>query len=504
MINVGGVPNTVTADAETGSFSAVVNMSAKANSTSVSVSVQQSKSGTTYAAINGFIGKNSAVITAPTVATTTGGAASAFPLSGTGTAGSIITLVITSGTDTVVLGGIVVDSSGNWSATVNLSTVAAGGITVRVYERLSNGNQSATVTSSTSTIAGVAAPLINALGTVTNANGGASAVILTGGAVEAGAKVYYKVVDASDVVVLAETFTTANGSGAWSATLNLAPLSSGSYSVKAYQVDIYGNISAETTSSFSRVSNVALNNPGNITPGNKFGYAVTGWAIAGASLRVEVGGLSTLVTADAQTGAFYAKLDVSSKFPGVNANVIVQQTFNSLTNAPESVSVAYVTLNLGAPTAVTATGTKASATLSATIPTGTSTAGKITFVITSGAGDFVVKTYNMTAGTPFTVSAVDLSSLTGTTFSVFAYTSSTDGGLQQSTVTTGSESITTEVVKPFDLEEMLDGKSLELWVKAGATPVADLSWTDFMDRPSLSESLARQVDAFESDLNWEV
>ena len=342
------------------------------------------------------------------------------------------------------------------------------------------------------------APAITALGTVVNDNGAASAVALTGAAVEANAMVYYRVENASSVVVIAASATTANGSGAWSATLNLATLASGTYSVKAYQVDIYGNISAETTSSFSRVSDVALNNPGNITPGNKFGYAVTGWAIAGASLRVEVGGLSTVVTADAQTGAFYAKLDVSSKFPGANANVIVQQTFNSLTDAPESVSVAYVTLSLGAPTVVTATGTKASATLSATIPTGTSTAEKITFVITSGAGDFVVKTYNVTAGTPFTVSAVDLSSLTGTTFSVFAYTSSTDGGLQQSTVTTGSESITTEVVKPFDLEEMLDGKSLELWVKAGIPAAEDLSWTDFMDRPSLSESLTLEVDAFQA------
>ena len=155
VINVGGVPNTVTADAETGAFSAVVNMSAIANSPSFSLSAQQTKSGTTYAPTTTTIVKNSAVITAPTVATTTGGAASAFPLSGTGTAGSTITVVITSGSDTVVLGGIVVDGSGNWSTTVNLSTVASGGITVRLYQRLSNGNQSATVTSATSTIAAV-------------------------------------------------------------------------------------------------------------------------------------------------------------------------------------------------------------------------------------------------------------------------------------------------------------------------------------------------------------
>ena len=155
VVIVGGVSNTVTADAVTGAFSAVLNMSAKANSPGLTVSVQQSKSGITYAAAITAIAKNSAVLTPPTVATTTGGAASAFPLSGTGTAGATITLVITSGTRTIVFGGIVVDSSGNWSTSVNLSTVASGGITVRLYQRLSNGNQSATVTSATSTIAAV-------------------------------------------------------------------------------------------------------------------------------------------------------------------------------------------------------------------------------------------------------------------------------------------------------------------------------------------------------------
>jgi hypothetical protein len=235
-------------------------------------------------------------------------------LSGTGEAGSTLSITFEGVTQTVT-----VDGSGNWSSSFDASTIAAGtrSSTISITGTDLAGNSQTErfdVQIDTEGLATLTTPIAG--DNIINAAEAASGLTLTGTA-EAGATVQVTFEGVTRTV-------TADDSGDWSASYTSAEIPTGPYdsSVTVSATDIAGN--TVTTSENIRVdTDISVGLDDNLVGGDDTanasevlaGFALTGTAEAGSSVEVQLGTATRTVIADS-SGNWSANFNAADVTPG--------------------------------------------------------------------------------------------------------------------------------------------------------------------------------------------
>ncbi|MEM5552838.1 Ig-like domain-containing protein, partial [Pseudoalteromonas neustonica] len=369
-VNVGGVSTTTTADSS-GNWSLSGNeldISALNNGTLTVSATQADSAGNTSTAATTSITLDNQAPNALTITT---------PIEGDGKVNASEdndVLVQGSGAEsgatvTVNVGGVstttTADSSGNWSLSGNeldISALNNGTLTVSATQADSAGNTSTAAT--TSITLDNQAPNALTITTPIEGDGKVNAsedndVLVQGGGAESGATVTVSI----DGVT---TTTTADSSGNWTLSgneLDLSALNNGTLTVSATQVDNAGNTSTAATTSIT-LDNQAPNaltittpieGDGKVNASEDNDVLVQGsGAESGATVTVNVGGVSTTTTADSSGNWSLSgnELDISALN---NGTLTVSATQADSVGNTSTAATTSITLDNQAPNALTIT-----------------------------------------------------------------------------------------------------------------------------------------------------
>ncbi|MEN9360793.1 MAG: hypothetical protein RL095_2328 [Verrucomicrobiota bacterium] len=308
----------------------------------------------------------------------------------------------------------------------------------------------------------------------------------------------------------------ANAAGVWTTNVNLANLPDGTLTVVTKQTDYAGNVSSNSSTMITKNTNdISTVGVGDVTPANKSAYRISGYAKPGAQVQVTIATKnSVIVTADAQTGAWSTTINFGT-YAATNGTALVvtmKQTPSGgtaiITSNSASPAIAYRTTNATVPTRSVGSTAVSTYTISGTAAGSTVVGSPVTIVLQINNGrTLVLSTTTTTAGGAYSLT-VDLSSLAsaGNTVTAWVYYRDNSGSALTSGRQGQAASITTTLTTAEEssmIEEfrsMQDSDGLIDWAKATHKPVAgdDLAWADFMQRPSLSDALSIEVDAFRS------
>ncbi|MEA5454106.1 PKD domain-containing protein [Sinomonas sp. JGH33] len=203
---------------------------------------------------------------APTLtvpAAVNGATVTSVTVSGTAEAGATVSLTIADvGAVHTVTAGATSDGTGNWSIPgLNLTSLNDGQLTYTAAATDAAGNTGATAKQAgTKKTTALAPQFTNLQSQITSDT--VNAVPLAGSS-DPGATVALTATDSANHSLSATVI--ANGSGNWSATLNLTTFNSGAVTFTAQATDVYGNVSTVTTASSRigpRVVSVTLQNGG--------------------------------------------------------------------------------------------------------------------------------------------------------------------------------------------------------------------------------------------------
>ncbi|WP_405632580.1 Ig-like domain-containing protein, partial [Pseudoalteromonas sp. Ld20] len=369
-VNVGGVSTTTTADSS-GNWSLSGNeldISALNNGTLTVSATQVDSAGNTSTAATTTISLDNQAPNALTITT---------PIEGDGKVNASEdndVLVQGSGAEsgatvTVNVGGVstttTADSSGNWSLSGNeldISALNNGTLTVSATQADNAGNTSTAAT--TSITLDNQAPNALTITTPIEGDGKVNAsedndVLVQGGGAESGATVTVSI----DGVT---TTTTADSSGNWTLSgneLDISALNNGTLTVSATQVDSAGNTSTAATTSIT-LDNQAPNALTITTPIEGDGKVNAnedndvlvqgGGAESGATVTVNVGGVSTTTTADSSGNWSLSgnELDISALN---NGTLTVSATQVDGVGNTSTAATTSITLDNQAPNALTIT-----------------------------------------------------------------------------------------------------------------------------------------------------
>jgi uncharacterized protein with LGFP repeats/methionine-rich copper-binding protein CopC len=248
-------------------------------------------------------------------ATVNAATAPAVPFSGKAEPASLVTLVITDGTQSQSA-NTVADSAGDFGGTISVTALADGVLRATAVATDAAGN--ASPAASGSTTKDTVAPTVSSLTVTGPVNAArAAAVPVSGGTTGGATAVTVKVSDGVTSVVASLTPTS---SGDFSAALDLRPLADGPLTATATATDAAGNSSSTVTTSTSKdtkapvISGLSVTDP--ITSANRTAVQVTGnTGEAGSSVVAAVSdtagrSLQKTVTTPA-SGAFAAGFDLT-------------------------------------------------------------------------------------------------------------------------------------------------------------------------------------------------
>ena len=427
--------------------------------------------------------------------------------------GGAWTAVTVNGSPTVLSNGVgATPYTLNLDALVDTGALDITNFKVRVIETfVASGSRNAQLAVSVDNFA--SPPVISTLAAANALN--AWNYSFGGTGAEAGSTVNYSINDGVNPAITG--MVNANGSGVWTVTgVNIAGLNDGNISLTVTQTDIYGNVSLPALATvIKNTDNVIVVGVGDVTPGNKSAYRISGYAKPGATVQVTVNTKNSLsVVADAITGAWTTTINFGtySAANGTTLPVTIKQTpvggSTITTSNSDTPAIAYRTTSALAPTGVIldvgpALGTQGSLsafTISGTAA-GATTVGMMVNVVLTVNGRTVVLQTPTTAGGAYSLT-VNLSTYAMATNTVTAWVYYRDnlGRQGQTNTATATAPLTSAEENSIleDFRSMQDADGVIDWAMATQKPVAsdDLAWADFMDRPSLSDSLSIEVDAF--------
>ncbi|SDT52459.1 Ig-like domain (group 3) [Pseudarthrobacter equi] len=259
----------------------------------------------------------------------------AVPVSGTTESGAKITLTAadTGAAHSATPVTATADGGGNWSATLNLSSLDQGAVAFSATATDAAGNVSAAKTASSvkETVAPAAA---QSLGVPAYVNISTASSAQISGTAETGATVKISATSPGSAQPVTGTATAIGGN--WSANLNLSSLRDGTVTYTVTVTDAAGNTgtAATATSTKDTVAPVLrLDTPPNILASTVTGYAVSGTSDSGSAVSVTVTDAATSIPATA-SGATWntgplnlsALKDTSSTAPVVALTITATTT----------------------------------------------------------------------------------------------------------------------------------------------------------------------------------
>jgi hypothetical protein len=333
-VSVGGISSTPSCGA--GAWSATVNASALGQG-SVAITAD------TTDAVGNPATQATASVTKDTVAPTVAINAPAiintfnenpYPVSGTCSENGQ-TVSVNVGGQTATPGCV----GGNWSATVDASSLAQGSvaITADTSDVVGNPATQANATATKDTIAPTVAITSSPAITIANVN----PYTLSGTCSENGQTV--------NVDVGGQTATPSCTAGNWSTTVNASGLAQGSVAITADITDTAGNLATQATASVTKdtvAPTVAINPPGTINILNVGSYPLSGTCSEnGQTVNVNVGGVTA--TPSCAGGNWSATIDAN---PVAQGSVSVTADHNDALGNPATQATTSVTKDTVAPT----------------------------------------------------------------------------------------------------------------------------------------------------------
>lgn len=300
-LNVGGITGSNNCSA--GAWSISLNVTALADGPAISVSATHTDAALNSKNVSTTVQKNTAL---PTVSISSAPTINLANRSAYVVSGSCSEF---GRTVTVNVGGVSATpncSSGNWTATLNVTAVAdSGSVSVTADHDNVVGNNA--TQASTSVLKDTVAPLVALTSTPAITNSNKSSYTLTGTCSENGRAV--------SVSVGGVTGSPSCAAGNWSSTLNVSGVSdSGSITVTANHTDLAGNSATQASASVVKdtvIPTVAISVYPAINNANKGSYTVSGSCSEnGRTVSVSVGGITGTPTCSA--GSWSSTLNVTA------------------------------------------------------------------------------------------------------------------------------------------------------------------------------------------------
>ena len=301
----------------------------------------------------------------------------------------------------------------------------------------------------------------------------------------------------------------ADVNGRWSNTVNLAGLLDGQYVVVATQTDAFGNSSSAGESGVITKDTALpfMQNLGNITTTDAKSYRVSGYARPGATVVVQVGNKTVSLIANAHTGAFTTGKGL---FSGTNNVVIMSTSTGVQVNIRQFGGIAGTTKLFTTTINKTATISSGSvaAPVIAAVPANFTALQKAAYTLTgTGVAGHTVTVVFTNLNPDSTVNTVIGSALVDASgnwtmtvnLSTFANANVTALAYQRHPYTGNQSAATADKTILWVVNDLQDDW-MQYWAKGEVQVVKDeeLSWSDFMDRPSLTDALSLEMDAFKS------
>jgi len=237
-------------------------------------------------------------------------------VSGTGQPGASVVVVASDGTDEVTSSAVIIDEAGEWSLTMDLTSLADGEITFTATA--TDGEDNSAEDSATSEKDTVATGAI--LVATDPVNGVTAEAASINGTAEIGSTVEVTIVggeEGSEVIVGPISAAVA-GDGTWSLTgLNLSSLPDGPIRYEVKVTDLHGNVDNYTLNAEKdTVVTVGILTPDSseVTAENAIAFLLAGQRELGSSIEIIVSDGVNIITAtiDAGKGAWSTNVDLSA------------------------------------------------------------------------------------------------------------------------------------------------------------------------------------------------
>ena len=330
------------------------------------------------------------VLSAFTASNTTSNSPSST-VTGTRSETSTVALTATDGTTTVT--GSVPSGTGAFSTSLDLSSLTDGALTVTATATDSAGNVGTPVTRTVAKDATL--PVITGLA-ATSPNGLSNATTVTGTRSET-STVALTATDGTHTV----TGSVASGTAGFSASLNVATLTSGAITVTARATDTVGNVGApvSTTATYDSIAPTVTGLAATVVNSSTPSTTVTGTRSETSTVALSASDGTTTVTGavPSGTGAFSATLNLSTLTDGpVTVTAVPTDAAGNVgssasgstrkdTTAPTVTSLAATATNVASPS-TTVTGTRSEA--STVLVSATDGTKTVTGAVASGTGAF--------------------------------------------------------------------------------------------------------------------